>query len=115
MLRKISIGILAVVAIFSAILAAGVPDVQNWWEISKPFYWIFFTSASGILILVEIKQVRRVIYPLFACICSWIYKYNLVKNRFTYNCYRLYTRFNYSYIDLYDYVQSKLERFGYSK
>jgi len=110
-MRKIITCILYGIALTSLILATGVKEVANWWEIAKPLLLVFVISAFLALTISNIDNIRRVTYPSFVCLCAYLYKNKIIMTRFTRNSYRLYKFKNRSYCDLYDYVQDLFDLF----
>ena len=105
-MKKVIASIFYIGAIFSAIIAAGVPNVSNWWELSKPYYIIFVISLIIATSLTFTNQIRRVSYPILVCISAWAYKHKVLMTRFTRSTYRVYKVVHSSYSELYDYTQA---------
>lgn len=109
-MKKVIIAILYITAIFSAIALAGVPDVAEWWEMSKPFYIIFAVSLALAMGLTFPNKVRRITYPILVCVCAWAYKHKVVTNSFAMKTYRVYKLNNSSYYDLFGYTQGLFDK-----
>lgn len=97
--------ILAAISFISIMLASGIKEVANWWDIAKPFFGVWFITLAIALTIANINQIRRVTYPALVCICSWTYKHKLITTKFTQNTYKLYKYTHRSYSELFDYVQ----------
>lgn len=104
-MKNIITYILYTVSLASLLLATGVKEVDNWWDIAKPLFLIWFISGAIAFILSNIDNIRRILYPTFVCICAWVYGHKIIRTKFTKNTYLVYKRQNKSYADLYLYVQ----------
>ena len=104
-IKKIITYMLVAISFTSIMLATGIKDVTNWWDIAKPLFVVWLITLMIALLIANINQIRRVTYPTLVCVSSWAYKHGLVTTKFTQNTYRLYKWKNKSYSDLYDYVQ----------
>jgi len=104
-LKAIITYILVGISLTSILLASGIKEVANWWDIAKPFFAVWFIALVIALLIANINQIRRVTYPTLVCVSSWLYKHRFLTTKFTQNTYRLYKWKNKSYSDLYDYVQ----------
>ena len=105
-MKKVVTYILVFISMTSIFLASGIKDVANWWDIAKPFFAVWFIALVAALTIHNFNYVRRVTYPVFVCICSWVYKHKILKTKFTHNTYKLYKWQNRSYRNLYMYVQN---------
>ena len=106
MLRKIISYILYGVSIVAILLASGLPQVANWWELAKPYFAVWFFATAAALCLTYVDQIRRITYPLFVCISAWAYAHKIVITKFTRNTHRVYKMQNMSYRRLFEYTQN---------
>lgn len=104
-LKSIITYILVGVSLVSILLATGIKETSNWWNIARPFFAVWFITLVIALFITNINQIRRVTYPTLVCISSWAYKHKILITKFTKNTYKLYKWQNSSYSNLYDYVQ----------
>ena len=104
-MRKIIAYILYFISFASIILASGITNRADWWNIAKPFFAIWAITLIVALILSYPNRIRRVIYPAFVCVSSWAYKYRIVNTKFAKNTYLIYKLKGRSYTNLFDYVQ----------
>jgi Na+/alanine symporter len=104
-IKRIITYVLVGISFTSIMLATGIKEVANWWDIAKPFFVVWFIALVVALLIANINQIRRVSYPTLVCISSWAYKHRVITTKFTQNTYKLYRWKNSSYEALYDYVQ----------
>ena len=104
-LKNIFTYILIGISFSSILLASGIKDVANWWEIARPFFAVWFITLTIALAIININQIRRITYPTLVCISSWAYKHKLIMTKFTKNTYKLYKWQKKSYKNLFTYVQ----------
>ena len=97
---------LYIIAFSSALIASGVRESADWWNIVRPFFIVFAISITIALTMTYINKIRRVTYPIFVCMSAWFYKHNIIMTKFTRNTYRLYKWKNRSYKNLFEYVQN---------
>ena len=97
--------ILYVIAAMSVLLASGIHQVADWWNIAKPFFAVFFICIAIGLTITHFDIIRRYTYPVFVCMCAWAFKHKVLMTKFTRNTYRLYNWKNQSYSALFSYVQ----------
>ena len=109
-MRKIAIYILGIIALTSLLLATGIKEVENWWDIAKPFFLIYIISIVIALTPAYINQIRRITYPVFVCTGAWVYKHKMIRTDFTKKTYKLYQWQNRSYRNLFDYVQDLFDK-----
>ena len=96
---------LYIIAFSSILLASGIKDCADWWEIAKPFFAVFTISLTIALTMTYFNKIRRITYPALVCFSAWIYKHKIVMTKFTRNTYRVYKMRNSSFRDLFDYTQ----------
>ena len=104
-MKKIITYILYFISFSSILLASGIRDVSNWWELAKPFFAVWFITCFLALTLSYSNQIRRVSYPSLVCLNAWLYKYRILHTNFARSTYRLYKHKGNSYSNLFDYVQ----------
>lgn len=104
-MKKIITYILYFISFSSIMLASGIKDVANWWELARPFFAVWFITCILALTLSYTNKIRRVSYPAFVCLNAWLFKYRIVNTEFARNTYRLYKYTGNSFDNLYDYVQ----------
>lgn len=104
-IKRIITYVLVGISFTSIMLATGIKDVTNWWDIAKPFFIVWGITLVVALLIANINQIRRVTYPALVCVSSWAYEHRFVTTQFTHNTYKLYKWKNKSYSALYDYVQ----------
>ena len=105
MFKKIITGIAVIISIISAIVVAGIPDVVNWWELTKPWVVSFFTSILFALIVNNGDLIRRYTYPTYVCILAWAYGHKLLNTKLGKQSHIVYTKNNKSYSKLFEVTQ----------
>lgn len=106
MIKKIITYTLYIVSGVSILLASGIKQVANWWDIAKPFFAVWFIALSIALILSNVSKIRRITYPVFVCLSAWSYKHKIIMTKFTRDTHRLYKFKNSSYRKLFEYTQN---------
>lgn len=104
-LKKLISYILYAVSTTSIVLASGIHQVKDWWEIARPFFAVWFICLIVALTISHIETIRRYTYPTLVCVCAWSFKHKILMTKFTRNTYKLYKYKNRSYSELFDYVQ----------
>lgn len=105
MLKKIITYTSYTVSFTSVILASGIKQVANWWDIAKPYFLIWLLSTLLAVCITYFNQIRRVMYPAVVCISAWAYKHKIVMTNFTRSTHRVYKMNHSSYKDLFIYTQ----------
>lgn len=105
MLKKIVISTLYIISFTSILLASGIKQVANWWDIAKPYFAIWFISTLLAVCITYFNQIRRVMYPAIVCISAWLYKHKVLMTDFTRNTHRVYKMNHSSYKNLFNYTQ----------
>ena len=59
MFKKIASGIMIGIATASALIASSVADVPNWWELTKPWVILFFSSVVFTYVINNWDLIRR--------------------------------------------------------
>lgn len=102
---KIISYILYAVSIVSILLASGIRQVANWWDIARPFFAVWFICLVLALTITNINTIRRYTYPILVCISAWSFKHKVLMTKFTRNTHRVYRMQNSSYKKLFAYTQ----------
>lgn len=105
MIKKIITGISFATAFFAAIIVSSVGEVDNWWQISKPWVWVFIISSLVGVITYNITEIRRYTYPSLVCILAWMYEHKLIATNFSYRSHIIYRKYN-SYARLFQTTQN---------
>lgn len=94
MIKKIITGISFAVAFFAALVVSSVGEVDNWWQISKPWVAVFFIFATVGVVAYNITEIRRYTYPSLVCLLAWMYEHKLIANNFSYRSHVIYRKYN---------------------
>lgn len=108
-MRKTISYILYAIAFTCAIIASSVTEGVDWFERAKPFFVVWFICMVVGLTLGYRDSIRRVTYPIFTCICAWVYKHKIIMTKFTRSAYRVYKMQRSSYKRLYFYTQDMFD------
>ena len=105
MFKKILTGVSVITSIVSALVVAGIPDVVNWWELTKPWVIVFFTSTLFGLIINNLDLIRRYTYPAFICFLAWTYEHRLIRGKLPYQSNVILNKHKKSYRKLFEVTQ----------
>lgn len=108
-IRKTISYILYAIAFTCSVLASSVKEGIDWFDHAKPFFVIWAICIVLGLVLGYLDNIRRVTYPVFTCICAWVYKHKVFMTKFTRSAYRVYKMQKSSYKRLYHYTQGMFD------
>lgn len=103
--KRFIAGIFIGISILSGIAVASIKESADWWITARPFFYVWFTASAIALLINNFNYVRRIMYPAFVCVSAWLYKYQIVKTKFTRDTYKVYKWKNKSYKKLFGYTQ----------
>jgi len=103
--------ILYVISFASILLASGIKDTKDWWDIAKPFFAVWFICLAIALTISNINLIRRYTYPILVCVSAWAYKHKIIMTRFTRNTHRVYKMNHCSYKRLFAYTQYMFDKY----
>lgn len=102
---------LYIISFASVLLASGIREVKDWWNIAKPFFAVWFICLIIALTITNINSIRRYTYPMLVCISAWSYKHKVIMTRFTRNTHRVYKMNKNSYKKLFLYTQNMFDKY----
>lgn len=105
MIRKIVTWVLAAVAVVTGLVASSIKEIPGWWEITRPFFIVYLLAIITAIVINNFNYVRRILYPVFVCVCAWAYQHNLVRTKFTQSTYKVFSWKDKSYKQLFGYTQ----------
>lgn len=105
MIKKVVTIVLTITAIVTGLIASSVKEMPEWWEITRPFFIIYMLSIFVAMTINNFNYIRRIIYPVFVCICAWAYQHKIVTTKFTQSTYKVFKWKNKSYKKLFGYTQ----------
>lgn len=110
MIKKIIFGITAAISVFSTMVIVGIGEVDNWWELSKPWFIVFLISSAIGVISYNITEIRRYTYPAFVCLLAWLNEHKLLSTNFARQSNYIYRKNNRSYSRLFEITQYLYDR-----
>lgn len=110
-MKKIILYLLYTISFASVLIASGIKEVKEWWDIARPFFAVWFICLVIALTISHITLIRRYTYPILVCISAWAYKHKIVMTRFTRNTHRVYKMNNSSYRKLFAYTQYMFDKY----
>lgn len=114
-LRKIVTYILYGISLISILLASGIKQVANWWDIAKPYFIVWFICLVVGLVIGNINYIRRYTYPAVICLLAWLYGKKIINTKFSKSTYQVYRYYGKSYGKLFTKVKEAFDYYMISE
>ncbi len=104
-MKNILSGITFIFAMISATVITMVGEVENWWELTRPWVAVFVISVIAFMVIHNIDEIRRYTYPTFVVFLAWAYEHKLIANKMSYHS-NIMLKKHKSYSKLYSITQN---------
>lgn len=105
MFKKIANGIMLAISVASAVIISAVAEVPNWWELTKPWVFLFFGSIVFTWVINNGDLIRRYTYPTRVCVLAWAYGHKILRTELGRQSYSIYRKHKNSYSKLFEVTQ----------